>query len=173
MTGAMLQRIREAYGYTRPQLCNAAGMYHGSVWRIETSGYSRAEYPRSRAVVRDGWHRYIAGLRSLRDNGASPALASRKKPKQGKTPKLLQAIPVSEHTNYPQGATHRVNRAGAWEWIRIASHAGNKRGYVLIDGEWTRCSWVEEQVLGIAPRRRAASDDGAVTEFHFVRGLHG
>lgn len=40
-------------------------------------------------------------------------------------------------------------------------------------GERMRRSWVEEQVLGITPRRLAASGDDAVTEFHFVRGRHG
>ena len=34
-------------------------------------------------------------------------------------------------------------------------------------------SLVEEQALGFTQRRRAASGDDAVTEFHFVRGRHG
>lgn len=173
MTGAMLRRLREAYGYSVKQVCEVASMYSCTLGRLEARGRSRSARPYERARVREAWRRYIAGLRKLRDSGASPAPTPQEKPKQVKASKLLQAIPVSEYSSCPHGATHRVNRAGVWEWIRIASHAGNKRGYVLMDGEWMRRSWVEEQVLGITPRRRAASSDDAVTEFHFVRGRHG
>lgn len=92
MTGAMLRRLREAYGYSVKQVCEVASMYSCTLGRLEARGRSRSARPYERARVREAWRRYIAGLRKLRDSGASPAPTPQEKPKQVKASKLLQAI---------------------------------------------------------------------------------
>lgn len=176
MTGAILRRLREACGYTRPQVGKMAAMSESALARLEQRGQSLPVYYPDRLRVRAVWHRYLAALRQLRDSGAEPGIrVARVKAGKAKsaTPKLLQPVPVSEYANCPPGATHRVNHGGTLEWIRIASHAGAKRGFVLVAGEWVRSAWVEELVLGIPPRRRVSSGDGTVTELHYTGGRHG
>ena len=173
MTGAMLRRLREARGYSIRQLCEAASMYAATIGRIERRGRSRSLRVYEREKVRDAWRRYLAGLRRLRDGGAEPCPVKPPKPASAPLPqKLLQAVPACEFSSSPKGATHRVNREGGWEWVRLASHAGRKFGFVLANGGWTRSVWVEEKVLGLQPVRRVAETDG-VAEFHLARGRHG
>lgn len=66
MTGAMLQRIREAYGYTRAQVAEMSGLHPSAVASMEHAGISAARDVRHWGRKSRTWRAYIAGLRRLR-----------------------------------------------------------------------------------------------------------
>lgn len=66
MTGAILRRLREAYGFTRTQVAKMSGLHPGAVASMERFGISAASDARHWGRKSRTWRAYIAGLRRLR-----------------------------------------------------------------------------------------------------------
>lgn len=139
MTGAMLRRLREQYGFTREQVAVASGVPVLSIAKRELKGKSwcRAKKPCVRRALgkrRQAYFRaYLAALRIMR-----PARKPAVKEREFVLRRVFQPPVVK-----PEGATHQVERQGIEEWVRIVPMHGTLRGFAWRGGEWRRAAWVE------------------------------
>lgn len=122
MTGALLRRLREAYGLERKDLAEALGSKSCvAVMMLERCGRSWSP-DRRREVRQARFVQYLYALRMLR----------------GKRARKRRVVFCT-----PPGSTHQIERRGIKEWARIVPMHGTLRGFALVCGEWVRAEWVE------------------------------
>lgn len=164
MTGAMLRRIREAYGFSRAQV---AEMSELSLWAISGIEGRGVSYARSSLVHSPGrndhrqhtWGQYLNALRSLRV-GRKPVIQSEPKPARCGVLK-------------PSPDAVKVHRDDAWVWVKIANYGGCDYGFILRGREWVRSAWVEERFLGRKVTPRFAEGDEAYPDAGLARWRNG
>ena len=66
MTGALLRRLREQYGFTRGDVARAAGQHPCWVVAVENGGKSHSAEAKHNRRQRRNFAAYIAALRALK-----------------------------------------------------------------------------------------------------------
>ena len=138
MTGDILRRLREAYGFSQRAVAGVMQRDSRAVSRLESGGRSWGsgrEGPAERCRRHDRFLVCLDALRILRKKPPKRAPAATKKTEKG-------SAPVVEASYKPAGATHQIERRGIKEWARIVPMHGTLRGFAW-QGEWMRAAWVE------------------------------
>lgn len=139
MTGEILQRLREAYGFSQRAV---AGLMvdRCAVSSLEVRGRSwgeRSGRPCRKQRQHDRFRDYLNALRILCGKQPKRTPAATKKTETGKGA-TVDKVPYK-----PAGATHRIELRGIKEWARIVPMHGTLRGFAWCGGEWVRAAWVE------------------------------
>ena len=139
MTGDVLQRLREAYGFSQRAV---AGLMvdRCAVSSLEVRGRSwgeRSGRPCRKQRQHDRFRDYLNALRILCGKQPKRTPAATKKTETGK------GATVDKAPYKPAGATHRIELRGIKEWARIVPMHGTLRGFEWRGGEWMRAAWVE------------------------------
>lgn len=66
MTGALLRRLREHYGFTRGDVARAAGQHHCWAVAVENGGKSNSAEAKHNRWQRRNFATYIGALRALK-----------------------------------------------------------------------------------------------------------
>ena len=145
MTGAILRRLREHYGFTRGDVARAAGQHPCWVVAVENGGKSYSAEAKHNRRQRQNFAAYLDALRKLCGKPLKKRIfrpggrAGRPKaPVAAKTLKVAKPVEIG-----PVGATHQVERQGIKEWVRIVPMHGTLRGFAWRGDEWRRAAWVE------------------------------
>lgn len=139
MTGDVLQRLREGYGFSQRAV---AGLMvdRCAVSSLEVRGRSwgeRSGRPCRKQRQHDRFRDYLNALRILCGKQPKRTPAATKKTETGK------GATVDKAPYKPAGATHRIELRGIKEWARIVPMHGTLRGFEWRGGEWIRAAWVE------------------------------
>lgn len=139
MTGEILQRLREGYGFSQRAV---AGLMvdRCAVSSLEVRGRSwgeRSGRPCRKQRQHDRFRDYLNALRILCGKQPKRTPAATKKTETGK------GATVDKAPYKPAGATHRIELRGIKEWARIVPMHGTLRGFEWRGGEWMRAAWVE------------------------------
>lgn len=139
MTGDVLQRLREGYGFSQRAV---AGLMvdRCAVSSLEVRGRSwgeRSGRPCRKQRQHDRFRDYLNALRILcgKQPKRTPAATKKTETNKGAT--------VDKAPYKPAGATHRIELRGIKEWARIVPMHGTLRGFAWCGGEWVRAAWVE------------------------------
>lgn len=139
MTGEILQRLREGYGFSQRAV---AGLMvdRCAVSSLEVRGRSwgeRSGRPCRKQRQHDRFRDYLNALRILcgKQPKRTPAATKKTETNKGAT--------VDKAPYKPAGATHRIELRGIKEWARIVPMHGTLRGFEWRGGEWRRAAWVE------------------------------
>lgn len=139
MTGEILQRLREGYGFSQRAV---AGLMvdRCAVSSLEVRGRSwgeRSGRPCRKQRQHDRFRDYLNALRILcgKQPKRTPAATKKTETNKGAT--------VDKAPYKPAGATHRIELRGIKEWARIVPMHGTLRGFAWRGGEWRRAAWVE------------------------------
>ena len=139
MTGEILQRLREGYGFSQRAV---AGLMvdRCAVSSLEVRGRSwgeRSGRPCRKQRQHDRFRDYLNALRILcgKQPKRTPAATKKTETNKGAT--------VDKAPYKPAGATHRIELRGIKEWARIVPMHGTLRGFEWRGGEWIRAAWVE------------------------------
>ena len=139
MTGEILQRLREGYGFSQRAV---AGLMvdRCAVSSLEVRGRSwgeRSGRPCRKQRQHDRFRDYLNALRILcgKQPKRTPAATKKTETNKGAT--------VDKAPYKPAGATHRIELRGIKEWTRIVPMHGTLRGFEWRGGEWIRAAWVE------------------------------
>ena len=139
MTGEILQRLREGYGFSQRAV---AGLMvdRCAVSSLEVRGRSwgeRSGRPCRKQRQHDRFRDYLNALRILcgKQPKRTPAATKKTETNKGAT--------VDKAPYKPAGATHRIELRGIKEWARIVPMHGTLRGFEWRGGEWMRAAWVE------------------------------
>ena len=171
MTGDILRRLREAYGFSQRAVAGVMQRDSRAVSRLESGGRSWGsgrEGPAERCRRHNRFLVCLDALRILRKKPPKRAPAATKKTEKG-------SAPVAEAPYKPAGATHRIERRGIKEWARIVPMHGTLRGFEWRGGEWVRAAWVEgsnefqaEVLAAKLPlqRRKTAPVQDATNTYH-------
>ena len=173
MTGEILQRLREAYGFSQRAV---AGLMvdRCAVSSLEVRGRSwgeRSGRPCRKQRQHDRFRDYLNALRILcgKQPKRTPAATKKTETNKGAT--------VDKAPYKPAGATHRIELRGIKEWARIVPMHGTLRGFAWCGGEWVRAAWVEGsnefQAALLAARlpqrkHKVRAVAGGVDEYHHV-----
>ena len=172
MTGDILRRLREAYGFSQRAVAGVMQRDSRAVSRLESGGRSWGsgrEGPAERCRRHDRFLVCLDALRILRKKPPKRAPAATKKTKTEKG-----SAPVDKAPYKPAGATHQIERRGIKEWVRIIPMHGTLRGFAW-QGEWVRAAWVEgssefqaELLAARLPQRKhkVRAIAGGVDEYH-------
>lgn len=139
MTGDVLQRLREGYGFSQRAV---AGLMvdRCAVSSLEVRGRSwgeRSGRPCRKQRQHDRFRDYLNALRILcgKQPKRTPAATKKTETNKGAT--------VDKAPYKPAGATHQIELRGIKEWARIVPMHGTLRGFAWRGGEWRRAAWVE------------------------------
>ena len=171
MTGEILQRLREGYGFSQRAV---AGLMvdRCAVSSLEVRGRSwgeRSGRPCRKQRQHDRFRDYLNALRILCGKQPKRTPAATKKTETGKGA-TVDKVPYK-----PAGATHQIERRGIKEWARIVPMHGTLRGFAWQGGEWIRAAWVEDsnefQAALLAARlpqrkHKVRAVAGGVDEYH-------
>lgn len=139
MTGEILQRLREGYGFSQRAV---AGLMvdRCAVSSLEVRGRSwgeRSGRPCRKQRQHNRFRDYLNALRILCGKQPKRTPAATKKTETG------MGATVDKAPYKPAGATHQIELRGIKEWARIVPMHGTLRGFEWRGGEWIRAAWVE------------------------------
>lgn len=171
MTGEILQRLREGYGFSQRAV---AGLMvdRCAVSSLEVRGRSwgeRSGRPCRKQRQHDRFRDYLNALRILcgKQPKRTPAATKKTETNKGAT--------VDKAPYKPAGATHRIELRGIKEWVRIVPMHSTLRGFAWCGGEWRRAAWIEgsnefqaEVLAAKLPlqRRKTAPVQDATNTYH-------
>ena len=171
MTGEILQRLREGYGFSQRAV---AGLMvdRCAVSSLEVRGRAwgeRSGRPCRKQRQHNRFRDYLNALRILcgKQPKRTPAATKKTETNKGAT--------VDKAPYKPAGATHRIDLRGIKEWARIVQIHGTLRGFEWRGGEWRRATWVESsntfQAALLAARlpqrkHKVRAVTGGVDEYH-------
>lgn len=181
MTGAILRRLREAYGLTRRQLSDEGGLSLPVIESTERCGRSYTRNSAASGRQSRNYHRYnvwLWYLNTLRDvkatqittkPPASPAKTSRPDTLPIEEETVLQNV-VEDAFGKPSPDAVQVEYLGMREWVKVSTINGRKYGFIWRNGDWYRSAWVEARLLRRAVKQRFATGDEAFAGLPTIAG---
>lgn len=179
MTGAMLRRLREAYGLTRRQLSDEGGLSLPVIESAERCGRSYTRNSAASGRQSRNYRRYnvwLWYLNTLRDvKAAQIAAKSAASPGKTSTPDTLPAEEITTpqkaiEAGKPSPDAKQVEHLGVREWVKVSVIHGRQYGFVWRDGDWVRSAWAEEKLLGRKVEPRFAAGDEAFAGLPTIAG---